>query len=767
MHYTDAGQNPDGLLIKEVQTDIQKYNESCSIDVKAVSPEVLLPSVKRSRKQVQKTIAVEDHCKSSTAGKKIKLKDQKNTRIHLDDLPSDRHITKDELISKEDASGKECRKEKAIESKFPGEETRKACGEAEERSKVTKIFLSSRTNNPLDCNSPYKCGKTSTKDQPLGCCDEYNLSVGVICGNSSSGSDLGVGQPCIAATSSSSMISGTGKTEVNSPKFEGSPAESVCSSPLRISNQENLTGSLSLDDGDADTGLSLINSHGRYSVGEGDGERNPSELTRKEKAFSMIQHGSSVSPLFDKPKSLTVHSSKITNSNARSDGIDDDKQNNRHCYEPRANHHFHYMERVNNHCSPNKSLPEKCRNSSSSRAKKRQSTPIFDFDKSGIRTTELVNKQEELETVHYGSKVEKRIAYDAVEDPYWKRDTDCLKNGKSARQNLLQNQNDEKSSEQFPLERTGQVELVAGNQNGGDSAKGSQQHGKYNCQKGADQVHSRHPTCNREGIKDIVPASHGRKDESTYASNNALKEVKDLKHSADCLKVSGSRLESTEVCFHAALKFLHGAALLDPHNRKSAKYGDIMSTAAYNTTAKLCEFCTSEYERCKDMASATLAYKCMEVAYMRVIYSNHFIASSDRHELQTILQTVSPVESPSSCASDADDLNNQAMMDKVDMAKDGGSSNVTGNHVISARTHPSLLRLLNFAQDIDFAMEASRKSQIAFAATNDLLAETGKEECISPIKRVLNLSFHDIDELLRLVRLAMEALSRVDFLNAK
>lgn len=71
------------------------------------------------------------------------------------------------------------------------------------------------------------------------------------------------------------------------------------------------------------------------------------------------------------------------------------------------------------------------------------------------------------------------------------------------------------------------------------------------------------------------------------------------------------------------------------------------------------------------------------------------------------------------------------------------------------------------AQDIDFAMEASRKSQIAFAATNDLLAETGKEECISPIKRVLNLSFHDIDELLRLVRLAREALSRVDFLNAK
>jgi hypothetical protein len=42
------------------------------------------------------------------------------------------------------------------------------------------------------------------------------------------------------------------------------------------------------------------------------------------------------------------------------------------------------------------------------------------------------------------------------------------------------------------------------------------------------------------------------------------------------------------------------------------------------------------------MASAALAYKCMEVAYMRIIYSNHFIASSDRHELQMTLQRVSP-----------------------------------------------------------------------------------------------------------------------------
>ena len=42
------------------------------------------------------------------------------------------------------------------------------------------------------------------------------------------------------------------------------------------------------------------------------------------------------------------------------------------------------------------------------------------------------------------------------------------------------------------------------------------------------------------------------------------------------------------------------------------------------------------------MAAAALAYKCMEVAYMRVIYSSHSSASRDRHELQTSLHMAPP-----------------------------------------------------------------------------------------------------------------------------
>lgn len=52
----------------------------------------------------------------------------------------------------------------------------------------------------------------------------------------------------------------------------------------------------------------------------------------------------------------------------------------------------------------------------------------------------------------------------------------------------------------------------------------------------------------------------------------------------------------------------------------------------------ICRFCAHEYEKIKDMAAAALAYKCMEVAYMKVIYSSHNNAIRDRHELQSALQ---------------------------------------------------------------------------------------------------------------------------------
>lgn len=57
-------------------------------------------------------------------------------------------------------------------------------------------------------------------------------------------------------------------------------------------------------------------------------------------------------------------------------------------------------------------------------------------------------------------------------------------------------------------------------------------------------------------------------------------------------------------------------------------------------------------------------------------------------------------------------------------------------------------------------MEATRKCQMAFAAANGSMEEAQQREGISSIKKALDFNFQDVEGLLRLVRLAMEAISR-------
>lgn len=56
-------------------------------------------------------------------------------------------------------------------------------------------------------------------------------------------------------------------------------------------------------------------------------------------------------------------------------------------------------------------------------------------------------------------------------------------------------------------------------------------------------------------------------------------------------------------------------------------------------------------------------------------------------------------------------------------------------------------------------MEASRKSRIAFTAAMSRLGETHKEG-IDLLKKALDFNFQDVEGLLQLVRLAMEAIGR-------
>ncbi|KAL8143075.1 hypothetical protein V2J09_016107 [Rumex salicifolius] len=294
-----------------------------------------------------------------------------------------------------------------------------------------------------------------------------------------------------------------------------------------------------------------------------------------------------------------------------------------------------------------------------------------------------------------------------------------------------------------------------------DRGKGLQEHSSTkipDIQNGPHSSKSKHQLSNVHKLKDQDTLSPMRRDSHNQAASNALKEAKDLKHLADRKKNSGSA-ESTGLYFEAALKFLHGACVLESSGSRNSIRGDIIhSMQVYSSTAKLCEFCAHEYEKSKDLASASLAYKCMEVAYLRVIYSSHPAASRDRHELQTSLQIVPPGESPSSSASDIDNASNPATAEKTVQARDGNSPQPAGNHVIAARNRPIFSRLLNFMQDVNSAMEASRKSQGAFAAAKATLKQADSKEGINTVKRVLDFNFHDVNRLLHLVRLAMEAI---------
>nr|XP_016432696.1 PREDICTED: uncharacterized protein LOC107759322 isoform X2 [Nicotiana tabacum] len=254
--------------------------------------------------------------------------------------------------------------------------------------------------------------------------------------------------------------------------------------------------------------------------------------------------------------------------------------------------------------------------------------------------------------------------------------------------------------------------------------------------KKAKSHHGKLPNSTAHKVRDVDVPSPVRKDSSSQAATNAIKEATNLKHLADRLKNSGSS-ESTGIYFQAALKFLHGASLLE---LDSTKHGELnQSRRIYSSTAKLCQFCAYEYEKMKDMAAAALAYKCMEVAYMRVIYSSQSDANRYRNELQTALQILPP--------------------DKAALAKVVGSPQVAGTHVVSARNGSSFMRLINLAQEVNFAMEASRKSRGAYAAVNPGPGDSQCKEGALSVKRALDYNFQDVDGLLRLVRVAMEAIS--------
>ncbi|GJX41945.1 hypothetical protein Tco_0256935 [Tanacetum coccineum] len=181
--------------------------------------------------------------------------------------------------------------------------------------------------------------------------------------------------------------------------------------------------------------------------------------------------------------------------------------------------------------------------------------------------------------------------------------------------------------------------------------------------------------------------------------------------------ISGLDYECDDAYFDSGLKFLHAASLLEAYYNDFSKLkGMVDPLSVYSTTAKLSKICAEEYEKRKEMATAALAYKCMEVAYMRVVYCKSFMTKQD---MQMSMQMVTQGESPSSSASD------------------------TG--------------------DVSLAMEASLNTQNDYEAASTTLEESQNKEMTISVKRVVDFSFQDVKELVTFVQNACEAINRQGF----
>ncbi|KAK1558243.1 hypothetical protein Q3G72_000157 [Acer saccharum] len=782
----------NGLLTTSVGKDRIRYSDHYSKDSKSDTKDRSQVSAKKLKDKVK--VSSDD-----AAARKRKMKDGHD----IESLPGTGNHLQGSRNFMEEFSENDYRKEKkARVSKSEGKESSVSKGNSKGDKKGGHV-------------------KNKQQGQDLG----STLSQRSLDGMDSK-RDSGPVQPSVAATSSSSKVSGSHKNKASFHEAKGSPVESVSSSPMRISNSDKGTSArrnLSGKNESHDTEFLAVGSPRRCSYGEDDGGSDRSGTARKEKT-TVAQHGSLESSVLDiQDKNLTggkakvriVPSPDITNqpfSNGIADYLGQDSQ---HPRKQTTLDECHDEERQNDNCyHVNSARPRKSGKGSSSRSKDKnrslKSDSVFELQ-GNVPSRDSRNKFQEKSVVKSDDN-EKR--YDDKKDSAGKLSSESCKresqsnlgghDGPEAKVDVISSQdttsipkqnlqdcNGERSSKTSISDRTDQVELFSGRGksqslppsggvqnetlvrfprvasvshkgNASDvlAANGSQvddatkvpKHGrKPDHQNGSQHTSSRHPSQNGHKIRDLDAPSPARKDSSSQAATNAVKEAKDLKHLADRLKNNGSNHESTGYYFEAALKFLHGASLLESSSSETARHGEmIQSLQMYSSTAKLCEFCAHEFEKSKNMAGAALAYKLTEVAYMRVIYSSHNSASRDRHELQTALQMVPPGESPSSSASDVDNVNQPTTVDKAALTKGVSSPQVAGNHVIAARNRPNFIRLLNFAQDVNFAMEASRKSQNAFAAANVSLGETQHREGISSIKRALDFNFQDVEGLLRL-----------------
>ncbi|KAK6115024.1 hypothetical protein DH2020_007293 [Rehmannia glutinosa] len=389
-------------------------------------------------------------------------------------------------------------------------------------------------------------------------------------------SDMGSLNPSVAANSSSSKVSGSHKNKTNGQEVKGSPVESVSSSPLRYSNADKVTptkNKLVGKDDFHDSGSLAAVSPRQLSGGEDEGGndrramQNPSEQSKVEEKTNTDQSQKKKSG-----KGLSSHSKD----KARASGSDLDKI------------------RIKASDSSRDSLDHEHLHEEKSKSRRNKSD-----DKSGIpiKGEKFIGKKDTVVGMSSESskgQSQKKFGHDGQDVIKSQHDNEKL----PKKSNQAEANGSGKSHALPPLARVS-TETVSGSQkeNGvkilsvdaldnGDALKAPNQRKKAENSNGQP---IRHPTPNSHRARDVEAPSPVRRDSSSHAANSALKEAKDLKHLADRLKNSGST-DSNGFYFQAALKFLHGASLLESGSSEATKQNELMhSVHIYSSTAKLCE----------------------------------------------------------------------------------------------------------------------------------------------------------------------------------
>ncbi|XP_058075162.1 cysteine-tryptophan domain-containing zinc finger protein 3-like isoform X2 [Magnolia sinica] len=112
-----------------------------------------------------------------------------------------------------------------------------------------------------------------------------------------------------------------------------------------------------------------------------------------------------------------------------------------------------------------------------------------------------------------------------------------------------------------------------------------------------------------------------------------------------------SEIEVIGIYLRAALQFLLAASMFEVRKMGSATLGEkTLSTEIYINTPIVLNQCAISFENNGEIATATLAYKCVEVAYMRAIFSMSSHICRDFHELQASLHVHPFYNQTSSCS---------------------------------------------------------------------------------------------------------------------